>query len=186
KRVDDRARAQEEQRFKVGMRGEVENTPAVVMRGFAHEHIAQLADGRIGQDALDIELEDSDGRGKERCYSADDADNYQRTCRDLEQRVGARNKVNPCCDHCGSVNERADGRRTFHGIRQPHVQWQLRRLGSTGEEEQQADYRDRSAVMSSCFQRNEDACQVAGALVGKIIQYTNTLELVGADKYKED
>src|SRR6266568_1265570 len=84
------------------------------------------------------------------------------------------------------MDERADGRRTFHSIWQPHVQRQLCRLGSTGEEEQQADYRDRSVVMCSRSQRSEDACQVTCSRVGKIIQYTNAISLVGADKNKED
>src|SRR5579863_5911598 len=44
-RVNDRARAQEEQGFEIGVRYQVQHPPAVVVRPLAHKHVAKLADG---------------------------------------------------------------------------------------------------------------------------------------------
>src|SRR5262249_8713057 len=43
--------------------------------------------------------------------------------------------VNACGDHGGRMDERAHGRRTFHSVRQPDVEWNLRRFaGGTHEQ----------------------------------------------------
>src|SRR2546421_12483701 len=55
--MNDCARGQEEQCFEVGVGGEVEDSRGIVMDALAHEHIAKLTDGRIGQDAFDVKLD---------------------------------------------------------------------------------------------------------------------------------
>ena len=54
--VDDHARAEEEQGLERAVRDEVEDGGAAVADGQGAEHVAELADRRVGQHALDVVL----------------------------------------------------------------------------------------------------------------------------------
>ena len=69
--VDDRTRAQEEQRFEEGMGKQVEKAGDVGASAQGRHHIAQLGNRRVGQDPFDVPLRYGDQRGKERREGAD-------------------------------------------------------------------------------------------------------------------
>jgi hypothetical protein len=76
--VDDRARAQEEQGFEIGVSYQMQHPGAVVLRPLGHKHVAKLADGRIGQDALNIKLHNGDGGREDGGQAAQYGNDQQR------------------------------------------------------------------------------------------------------------
>src|SRR5215475_2603506 len=63
--MDDAARAQEEERLEEGVGDEVEDAGGVRAHPYAHEHVAELADGRVGEHTLDVRLGHPDGGREE-------------------------------------------------------------------------------------------------------------------------
>jgi hypothetical protein len=76
--VDDGACAQEEQRLEEGMRDEMEHADGDAADAEAHHHVAELRDGGVGEDALDVVLRDGDERAEERRERADPGDDRER------------------------------------------------------------------------------------------------------------
>ena len=64
--MDDRTRAQEEQRFEEGVCDQVEGCCDIAANPEGGDHEAKLRDGGIGQDAFDIILRHSNRGGKNR------------------------------------------------------------------------------------------------------------------------
>ena len=56
-----------------------------------------------------------------------------------EQRIHTDNRVNTRRHHRGGVDHRADGRGTFHRVRQPHVQRELRRFTNRTNNKEDTD-----------------------------------------------
>ena len=59
----------------------------------------------------------------------------------LEQHRVAADHVDAGRDHRRGMDESRDGRRALHGVGQPDIQWNLRRLAGGADEEQQRDER---------------------------------------------
>ncbi len=131
RREDDAAGAEEEQRLEEGVRHEVEHAGRVgVGDREADEHVAKLADGRVGQHLLDVVLRQRDGGGEERGEAADLADHLQRL-RASHLRIDReepRHQIDARRHHRRRVDQRADRRWARHRVRQPDVQRELRRL----------------------------------------------------------
>ncbi len=104
----------------------------------AQKHVAQLADGGIGENFLDVVLDQADGRGEKRRGAADDGHHEHGSRRMREQNVRARDDVDARSDHGGRVDQGADRRGAFHGVRQPDVERKLRRFAGRAHEQQQA------------------------------------------------
>ena len=64
--------------------------------------------------------------------------------------VHARDHVNAGGDHGGGVDQRADRRGAFHGVRQPDVERELRGFADGADEEQQAN-RGEDADLARCL-----------------------------------
>ena len=73
-RMNHRACAEEEQRLEKGVRGEVVHRRRRTGHADCHDHVAQLRDRRVGEDAFDVVLLDRDERG-EQCGEAADVGN---------------------------------------------------------------------------------------------------------------
>ena len=73
-RVDHAARAQEQQRLEERVGHHVEDAGGKGAGAQADEHVAQLRNGRVGEDLLDVVLRQADGGGEERRRDADDGD----------------------------------------------------------------------------------------------------------------
>ena len=147
--VNDGACGEEEQRLEEGVRHEMEDGCRVSRDAAAQEHVAELRDGGVGEDALDVGLHQGHGGGKESSGRADDGDCAQRKRRVIEKHMGAGDHVHAGGDHGGGVDQGGDGRGTFHGVGQPDVERQLSRFSGCAEE--QAERR-----------RGEDAAGPAG------------------------
>ena len=137
--VDDRAGRQEQQRLEEGVRHQVEHAGHVAAQAHGGNHEAQLRDGGIGQHLLDIELRHRHRGGKQRRGRADDGDRLLRDRRQGEERAGAGDHVNAGRDHRGGMDQGRDRRGAGHGIRQPDVQRNLRRLAGRAQQQQQGD-----------------------------------------------
>ena len=134
-RMDDRARAEEQQRLEEGVREQVEDAEAVAADAERDEHVAKLRTGRIGDDALDVVLHEADRRGEERRRRADHRHDGERRRREFEQRRQPRHHEDAGRHHRRGMDERRDGRRAFHRVRQPGVQQELRRLAHRAHEQ---------------------------------------------------
>ena len=67
------------------------------------------------------------------------ADDQHRVVRDAEYREQARDQVDAGRDHRRGVDQGADRRRALHGVRQPHVQRELRRLARGAGEDAEGE-----------------------------------------------
>ncbi len=137
--MDDRTGAEEEQRLEEGVGEEMEDRRAIGPYPERHEHVAELRAGGIGDDALDVVLHEADGCREEGGDGADHGNDNQRIRRQFEERRHAGDEEDAGGDHGGGMDESRDRGRAFHGVRQPGVQQELRRLAHRAHEEQQAD-----------------------------------------------
>src|SRR5258708_34180348 len=110
------------------MRGKVKYASRIIMSALAHKHIAKLADGRVGQYAFNIKLEQSDSGREERGYATYDCYGDQRGMRHLEQGIATGHKAHTTRAHRCRCNKGPDNRRAIHSIRKPPVQSKLSRL----------------------------------------------------------
>ena len=144
-RVNDAARAEEEQRFEEGVGHQVENASGKRADAEGEEHVAELADGGIRENFLDVVLHERHGGGENGGERADDGDDIHGDGRKLINGVHARNHVHAGGDHGGRVDQGADGRGAFHGVRQPNIERKLRGLAGGADEEEQRDGGERPA-----------------------------------------
>ena len=75
--VDDGAGGEEEERLEEGVGEEVEDGGRVGGDSAGEEHVAELGDGGVGEDALDVVLDDADAGGEEGGGGADDGDDAE-------------------------------------------------------------------------------------------------------------
>ncbi len=137
-RVDDRAGAQEEQCLEEGVREEVEHARRHAARAERQEHVAELADRREGQDALDVVVDQAHRRREDRREAADDRDDRQRQGHRLEQRERARHQVDARGDHGRGMDQGGDRRRALHRVWQPDVERELAALADRAQEDPDA------------------------------------------------
>ena len=64
--VNDRARAEEQQRLEERVRHHVKDRRDERADAARQEHVAELRDGRISEDLLDVVLREADRRGEDR------------------------------------------------------------------------------------------------------------------------
>ena len=115
-RVNDRAGAKEQQRFEKRVRGQMEHRRRRPAQADGHDHVTELRERRVSEDAFDVVLLDGDQRGEQRGEAADVGDDFQR--RRVEQKENAAKHVNTGGHHRGGVDQGGDGRRAFHRVRQ--------------------------------------------------------------------
>ena len=135
-RVNHRASAKEQQCLEERVRGEMEHARFGSGQTHAHDHVAELRECRVSEDAFDVVLLDGDERGQQRGKSTDPRNHGQRIRRKDEEH--AAQHVNAGGHHRRGVDQRADGRRAFHRVGQPDVQRKLRGLAHRAAEDQQA------------------------------------------------
>ncbi len=133
---DDLAGAEEHQGLEEGVRQQVEEGRDPGAHAHTEHHVAELADGAVCQHLLDVGLHDGDQGSQCQGYAADDRDEELRFGR--QQHEDAGRQIDAGGHHCCRVDQRRDGRRAFHRIRQPHVQRELGAFANRAAEEQHA------------------------------------------------
>ena len=131
---DDRARGQEQKRLEEGVGHQVKDGCRVGRRTECNCHVAELGQGRVGDDPLDIVLNDTQEAHEERRDGADHDHKRQGRFAQFEERTHACHHKDTGGYHRGGVNQRRDRGRSLHGIRQPDVQRELRTLAHGTDE----------------------------------------------------
>ena len=139
-RVNHRTGTEEEQCLEECVREQVEHRRSAVRVGSeanCHDHVAELRERRVGEDALDVILL----RGHQRCEQCGDAadprNDERRVRRESDQKRDTRQHEYAGRDHGRSVDERGNGSRAFHRVGQPGVQRKLRAFSECAAEDEQ-------------------------------------------------
>ena len=138
-RVDHAARSEEQEGLEEGVGHQVVDAGGKRADADADEHVAELRDGGVGENLLDIVLRQADGGGEERGGDPDDGDHFHRGRRVGVDGPRARGHVDAGGHHGGGVDEGGNGRGAGHGVRQPDVQGNLGGLSAGAQHEQQPD-----------------------------------------------
>ena len=136
--VDHRTGPQEHEGLEEGVRRQVEEGRVPRSDAEPEEHVPELADGRVGQDLLDVVL----GQGDEPAHQGGDGpqDGHDQEHLGREHEHEAAEEVHAGGHHGRGVNQRADGRGTLHGVREPDVEAELRALArGPGDEPERGD-----------------------------------------------
>ena len=141
--VDDAARAEEEQRLEERVRHHVEDRGRERADAERKHHEAELAHRRVREHLLDVGLHQGDRRREERGRRADDRHDLERERAREEHDVEARDHVDARGHHRRGVDQGGDRCRSRHGVGQPDVERQLRRLAGGADEEEERDRRRR-------------------------------------------
>ena len=148
--VDHRPGGKEEQGLEEGVGHQVEHADGHAADAQAHHHVAELRDGGVGHDLLQVAGAQGDERGHDGGDRADDDDHGEggRASHHLKEREGAGDQVDAGGHHGGGMDQGADRRRAGHGIGQPHVQRELGALAHRAAEDQAGgdDHQRRVAV----------------------------------------
>ncbi len=144
--VDDHAGAEEEERLEGAVGQEVEHGGAAVTDGQGADHVAELADRRVGEHPLDVVLGDGGQAGADHRDGRHHGHDHQRGLGGREDGQEAGDEVDTGGDHGRGVDQRRDRGGARHGVGEPGVQGELRGLArDTGEQEQ----RDQCRVVES-------------------------------------
>ena len=145
--MDNRTGAEEQKRLEESVREQVEHGCTVSTNTKSRKHIAELRTGRIGDHALDVVLHEGDRCREEGGGCADNGHDQKSGLRQFKNRRHAGDHEHACGHHGSGVNERRNRGWAFHGVRQPGVQQELRRLTHRAHEEQQAGDRYRALLV---------------------------------------
>ena len=135
---DDGTGAQEQQCLEECVRHQVEHGHGVRGRAQRDSHVAQLRQSRVSDDALDVVLDDAQETHEQRRDGANHQDEGQCRVGQFEQRRHARDHEDTGRHHRRGVNQCRDRGRTFHRVRQPYVQRELRRFAHRADEQADA------------------------------------------------
>ena len=167
--VDHAAGTEKEQRLEESVRHQVEDARCECPNTEGKKHIAELADGGVGEHAFDIVLHQSN-RGGEKCRDrADNRDDRHRLRRHLINEIASRDHIRTGRDHRRRVDQSANRRRPFHRIGQPGVKRNLCGFSGSSNEQSQRDSNEyRIADMeASCVDplanRFPNSCELQGA-----------------------
>ena len=138
-------------------------------------HVAELGQGRVGDDPLDVVLNDPQKAHEERGNRSDDDNKRKGDVAEFKQRTHACDHKDASGHHRCRVNQGRDRGRAFHRIGQPDMQRELRALTHRADKEADAsDSHQRplnnAEIKHRCgFGRRhlEDGCVIKTAEVGK-------------------
>ena len=113
----DITRTEEEQTLKESVVKQVEHAHRYAARSQPQHHITQLADGRVGQYALDIVHHQPYAGGEDAGNRPNNTHSGHRRFRSRKNGIGAGYQKDTGGYHSGGVDKGANRSRTFHGVR---------------------------------------------------------------------
>ena len=165
--VNHRASRHEEQCLEEGVGHQMEDGRRIRRDATAQEHIAELGDGRIGQHAFDVVLNESNGGREDGCGRADDGHDTQREGRVVKKHVRPRDHVNAGGDHGGRVDERGDRGGAFHRVGEPDIERKLRALAGRAQHQAKRDHGNHATAPAGVLAEfSSDLGERQGAEVG--------------------
>ena len=140
-RVHDRAGRQEQRGLEEAVADQVHDADRVHAGAEAdgQEHVADLADRRVGEHPLEVVLAAAADAAVEQGDGADDDHSGAGRLRDVEDGCRAGDQVDAGGDHRRGVDEGRDRGRALHGVGQPGLQRELAGLAARAEQQHQAD-----------------------------------------------
>ena len=135
--VDDGAGAEEQRGLEERVHRHVHQCELGVAETDRAAHDAEVGERRVGEGLLDVRLREGAKASQRGHAGTGDRDEVQ----DLrsEQETHAGHEVDAGGDHRRGVDERGDGRRASHRVREPHVQGELGGLAEEAAHEQRTD-----------------------------------------------
>ena len=113
----------------------------------SHDHIAQLTDRGVGQHAFNVILSHGDRGAQHRRDPPDVGDHHQRVGSEDREHPG--DHIHAGRHHRGSVDQGTHRRWAFHGVGEPDVKRELRRLAHrAAEQTEPGDRKERPAHLS--------------------------------------
>ena len=161
---DDGPATEEQEGFECAVGQEVVHAGSIGAEATGHDHVAELADRRVGHHTFDVGLGQGDGRPDDHGDAAGKRHDCHGGGRQVIERRQSRDHEHARRDHGRGMNERRDRRRAFHGIGQPDMERHLRRFSDRSGKEEQTDERQNGDVPCSP-KWSEDIHHVAGRLV---------------------
>ena len=137
------------------MRHQVEHARHVRTHSDRRDHETELGNGGISQHFLDVILTDGNRRGKERRDCAGHRNNILRLRNERIKRSRARHEIHTRSHHRRGMDQRRNGSRAGHRIRQPNVKRNLRRLTRHTDQHEERDGHDHPGL---------DCCQLQARL----------------------
>ena len=135
--VDHGTRAKEQHRFEERVCEQVEHRDRINTDTGSNEHVTQLGTCRIGDDAFDVVLDQTNSRREEGCCCAKECHEGHRLGGEFHQGRHTANKEDTRCNHGRRVDQGRHRCRAFHRVRQPCVQDQLSRFTHRADEQQE-------------------------------------------------
>src|SRR5258708_31109487 len=130
--------SEEEQSFEEGVGHQVKDAGGKGADSAGQEHVAELADSGVGEDALDVGLHEADGGGEDGGGAANDGDDEHGGGRMGEENVRAGGDVNSGGDHGGGGEQGGDRRGALHSGGGPKVKGERRGITPRAHEKQPA------------------------------------------------
>ena len=122
----------------------------------------QMADGGIGQQPLQVVLEEGGDRREGHGHQAHAAHQQEPGFGSRQDRPQPGQQKDACLHHGGRVQIGADRRRRGHGMRQPEVERELGRLGETAPHDQHQGRQIKRRGLDG-FAIGQDDAQIIGA-----------------------
>ena len=155
---DHRPCGEEQQRLEESVRHQMKHRHRIGRCAQRDGHVAKLRQRGIGDDALDVVLDDAQKAHEQRGDGADGHDQVQRRVRQLEQRRHARDHEYAGRDHGRGMDQRRNRCRALHRVGQPDMQRELRALAHRADKQAYADHGDQHPVGSG----KAELCELAG------------------------
>ena len=127
---------------------DVEHRAGPCAHAEAQHHVSELADSAVRQHLLDVVLHECQTSRNEDRDATDHRDEVELLTgnvdvqANVEDRIQAGNQEYAGHDHRAGVQQRADGRRASHRVRQPGVQRELAALADAGDEQRHSSEGD--------------------------------------------
>ena len=162
-RMEDVPSAQEQERLeqRVGCQVEHRRGEGAVAQGEHHE--PDLANRGIGQDPFQVRRRQGHCGPHHRRDEPDGNDEFPCTRRSLEKGQHPRYQIDPCHDHRSGVYQGTHGSGAFHGVGEPDVERELRRLPHRAEEDQDGAQGHNAAAQLPCLDRLQNGRDMESA-----------------------